>query len=375
MFKNVRKISALAMSLLAFTACGNNDANTNQTTDNDTKSQVSDTTDVDLSAEIDKDPTGEKVVLVTNNGSGGREEFIKEKLSAKGFNVEFVGLGGADGAARVISEVENPTVNVIWGPPQFNFDDMIDAGALAKWEPNWADKVGDYNRENGYSYPYEAQPKLWLANKDEFSEADLPKTINELITDEKYHGKYLVPSNFGGTTNRAIVASILGQYLDESGDLGVSQEGWDLMKAYIDNGVREIEGEDKFVNLNDGKVPIIFEGASNTVANINDGTIDPNIIYFENGQASNTNEIGIVNSSDSAKLAESARLANYLGSAEFLNEYVSEFGNLAVNEEAKGSMVAAAKEMSDKYKDQELDWDTINKNLDDWVAKIELEFF
>lgn len=383
MFKKIKKFSALALALVAFTACGSNSddtqsANSTQTQNTDTTDSTDDVgkqaTDVDLAAELEKEPTGDKIVLISNNGSDGREEFILDKLKAKGFNVEFVSVGGADAAARVISEVENPTTNVIWGPAQFNFDDMIAAGSLAAWEPTWADKVGTANRENGYSYPYEAQPKLWLANKDEFKEANLPKTIQELISDKKYKGKYLVPTNFGGTTNRAIVASILGQYMDESGELGVSQEGWDMMKAYIDNGIRQVEGQDKFVNLSDGTVPIIFEGASNTVTNIEDGTIDPVIFYFENGQPSNSNEIGVVNSNDPAKLAESVRLANYLGSAEFLSEFAGKFGNIVVNEDAKASMVPTAKEISDKYEEQELDWDKINKLLDDWIAKIELEF-
>lgn len=387
MLKNFKRLSVIAFAVIALTACGNKadekqSSNTDQTQtvgtsdteNNSDKAKFNNSVDVDLSAELEKEPTGEKIVLISNNGSNGREEFIQEKLKAKGFNVEFVSVGGADAAARVISEVENPTTNVIWGPAQFNFDDMIAAGSLAAWEPTWTDKVGSANRGNGYSYPYEAQPKLWLANKDEFKENELPKTIQELITSEQYKGKYLVPTNFGGTTNRAIVASILGQYMDDGGELGVSQEGWDMMKAYIDNGVRQVEGQDKFVNLNDGTVPIIFEGASNTVTNIEDGTIDPIIFYFENGQPSNSNEIGIVNSNNQAKLAESARLANYLGSAEFLNEFVSKFGNIVVNEEAKDSMVSTAKDISDKYKEQELDWDKINKLLDDWIAKIELEF-
>lgn len=356
----------VAIAALALTGCGKSEkAATNE---NDITNS-----EIDYSEEIAKEPTGERIVLITNNSSGGRREFSESILKEKGFNVEWVDVGGSEATARVISEVENPSINVIWGPTQFNFDDMISADALFKWEPEWASKIGEFNRKNGYSYAYETQPKLWLINPDKVDVE--PKNIIDLINNEKFKGKYIVPAEFNGTSNRAIAASILGQYLDENGELGVSDEGWKMMEKFIKNGVVEVKGEDKYINMMEGDVPIIYESASNAVSITNEKNIDPKIVYFDNGQASNVNEIGVVKNSDTKKLAESLRLANYLGSEEFLKEYAKKYGNIVVNEDAKPFMMELSRDIFDNFKEQDLDWALINKNLDDWVAKIQLEFY
>jgi len=328
---------------------------------------------INVEEELAAEPSGEQIVLISNNGGQGRQEYVEEVLADEGFNIEFVNVGGADVSARVIAEVENPTTNVVWGPTQFNFDDMIEAGALYEWSPTWVDQIGDFNRENGYSYSYEVQPKMWMANPDEFSEDHLPATVNELYENSDYHGKYTIPSDFGGTTNRAIVASILGQYLDEDGELGVSDEGWEAMQQFIDNGVQTPEGEDKYINMMEGTTPITFDSASIIISTMQDMETESNLMYFENGQPSNVNELGVVKNDNPEVLAESLRLADFLGSAEFMGPFASEFGNIVTNEGATDQMTDASTEIYNNYTEQDLDWDTINNNLDDWIAKIELE--
>ncbi|KAA9300148.1 MULTISPECIES: extracellular solute-binding protein [Aerococcus] len=369
-FNKLMKAGLVLLSTLSVAACGNNSGA--DTTDSANQNNA-DSSEINVQEELAKEPSGEKVVLISNNGSDVRTPFIESKLKEKGFNVEFVPLGGGDVTARVIAEVQNPTTNVVWGPTQFNFDDMIEADALYEWTPSWADKVSDYDRQNGKSYPYETQPKLWMANPDEFSEEELPNTVNDLFEEDKFKGKYTIPSDFGGTTNRAIVASILGQYLDENGEIGVSQEGWDAMQKFMDNGVEVPEGEDKYKNMMDGKSPITYDGASNIVTNTSEMDKKPTVIYFENGQPSNVNEIGVVKNDDPEVLAESLRLADYLGSAEFIGDFAAEFGNLVVNADAQDKLREESKEITENYKEQDLDWDTINAHLDEWVAKIELE--
>jgi len=357
--RTIKMLTVVSTGLL-LAACGT-----------DGESADSENTEVNVEEALAAEPSGEEVVLVSNNGSNNRDQFILEQTEAAGFNVEYVSLGGADVTARVISEVENPTTNVVWGPTQFNFDDMIEADALYEWTPTWVDAIGDYDRENGYSYAYETQPKLWLENPETVSET--PATVNDLWENEAFHGQYTIPSNFGGTTNRAIVGSILGQYLDSEGELGVSDEGWEAMQSFLDNGVQTPEGEDNFVRLADGTTPITFDGASNIITNLSNMEFTPEIIYFENGQPSNVNEVGVVNNDDPAVIEESLRLADFLGSAEFIGAFSAEFGNLITNSEAQDQMPEQTVEIAENFTEQELDWDTINANLDEWVAKIELE--
>lgn len=362
--KKLLNTVVLTTSALLLMACGNSGAEGNESGE----------PVVNYEEALTEDPTGTQVILGTNNSGDGREAFLAQKFEEAGFNVEFVPIGGSEITARVIAEVENPTLNVVWGPSDDNFQMMINAGALAPWEPTWLEQVADTHHDNGYSYPYEIQPKLWVANKNQFDEENSPSTVNELYENEEFHGLYTVPTSFGGATNRAIIASILGQYLDEDGELGVAEEGWEAINAFFEHGIRTSEAENDYGNMVSGKTPITFSFASG-LYDKSQQFGDANIIYFENGQPSNVNEIGVVNTNDPEILAESYRLANFIGSAEFMSAVAGENGNIVTNTDAADGMTDIAQEVYDKFTEQDLDWGTINPLMDDWVAKIQLEIY
>ena len=146
-------------------------------------------TELNMEEVLSKDPTGEKIVVATNNAANGRDVWLLENAQAAGFNIEIVQLGGGDVTARVISEVNNPTINVVWGPSEDQFTSMIDAGALVKFEPDWAEEVAGVSEENGYSWPYEIQPKVLVCNPDVYTEETAPKRWSDLWEKEEFHGK------------------------------------------------------------------------------------------------------------------------------------------------------------------------------------------
>lgn len=332
-------------------------------------------TELNMEEVLSKDPTGEKIVVATNNAANGRDVWLLENAQAAGFNIEIVQLGGGDVTARVISEVNNPTINVVWGPSEDQFTSMIDAGALVKFEPDWAEEVAGVSEENGYSWPYEIQPKVLVCNPDVYTEETAPKRWSDLWEKEEFHGKYAVPTSFDGNTNRAVIGGILGRYLDENGDLGVSDEGWDAIQQYFDNGYKTPDGEDDFGNMASGKVPITFTFASGLKDKCESFDIDPLIIYTEEGEPTNTNQIGVVANSNQELVEESMRFANWLGSTDVIGAYAQENGNMVANSAAEDSMVPIIREVKENYKAADVDWTYINSMMDEWVAKIQLEIY
>ncbi|MFR3821253.1 ABC transporter substrate-binding protein [Hungatella hathewayi] len=329
----------------------------------------------DNQAVLSQKPTGKRLVLVTNNASDGRGVWLSEHAQEAGFNVEIVALGAGDATARVISEINNPTTNVIWGPSEDQFTAMAEAGSLAKFTPEWAEDVKGLSKENGYSWSYEIQPKLLVCNPDVYTEETAPKSYQDLWEKEEFHGKYAVPTTFDGNTNRAIVGGILVQYLDPAGELGVSDEGWKAIKAYFDNGYKTPKGENDFGNMASGKVPITFTFASGLKGKSESYNIKPLIVYTEVGEPTNTNQIAVVANKDQEMVEESMRFANWLGSAEVIGAYAAENGNMVANKKAEDSMVPIIKEVKEHYKPQEADWAYVNSMMDDWVAKIQLEIY
>ncbi|UUX33468.1 type 2 periplasmic-binding domain-containing protein [Fundicoccus culcitae] len=328
---------------------------------------------------IDQEPTGVQLVIGTNNTGAGepREAWLLNAAEEAGFNIQLVSLGGGDLTSRVIAEANNPTMNVVWGPSEDNFNLMVEAGALTAWEPAWADKVEGSHGVNGYSWPYEVQPKLYVANPNVVSAEELPTTISQLWEDEAYHGKYMVPKELGGAQARMMVGGILAQYLDESGELGVSEAGWAAIEAYFANGYQAQEGEDEFVNLVEGTVPYAYTAASLIYSKLDAAAADfetPLIVYFEEGAPTNTNHVGVVNSDDQAIVDESIRFANWIGSADVIGEYAADNGTIVTNVDAVEFMDPRMQEINANFKWQEADWTYINSRLDEWVAKILLEY-
>ncbi len=318
---------------------------------------------------------GERIVLISNSLATGRTEWLNERAVAAGFNVAYVEIGGGDATSRVIAEVNNPTTNVVWGPTEDQFIAMIGAGALAEYTPSWADKVKGLSVENGYSWSYEIQPKVMVANPDIYTEANAPSDYSDLWKNEEFHGKYAVPNTFTGNTNRAIIGSILSEYLDPNGELGVSDEGWEAIEMYFDNGYKTPRGEDDFGNMASGKIPITYTYASGLQQKSEAFDVEPLVIYTNYGEPTNTNQIGVVANDNLAILEESMRFADWLGSAEVIGAFAAEFGNMVANEDAADKMIPTIKEIKDNYKPVEADWKYINSMMDQWVAKIQLEIY
>ncbi len=372
MKKFISVAMALVMSLGMVACSGDNEGS--DTTKGDATGSVKEES-VDFEKIYAEKPNGELLVVVTNNAGEGRDVWLKNLASEAGFNLEIVSLGGGAATARVIAEANNPTTNVIWGPSEDQFATMVEANALAPFVPEWAEDVKGLSKENGYSWPYEIQPKLLVANPDQFTEETAPKDYKDLWEKPEFHGKYAVPTAFDGNTNRAIIGGILAQYLDPDGELGVSDEGWEAIKAYFNNGYKTPKGENDFGNMASGTVPITFTFASGLLGKMKSFNVEPIVIYTEVGEPTNTNQIGVVKAKDQKIFEESLRFANWLGSADVIGAYAAANGNIVANAKAKDQMDPFMKDVADKFKAQDADWTYINSMMDQWVAKIQLEIY
>lgn len=223
------------------------------------------------------------------------------------------------------------------------------------------------------SYPYEIAPKLWMVNEDEIPEADMPKSIKDLYTNPNLCQKYSVPTSFSGTTDRAIITEVLAEYRDDSGEMGISDEGWDALQKFFDCGYQTPNGEDSFQNMASGKVPITYSYASGIPSKVETFGYTPTMLYFTEGQPTNTNHVGIVAAKDAKQLDESKRFVDWLGSAETIGAYASANGILPVNPDAASQAMPLIQEITANYEASDIDWTWANGQLDDWVSKIQLD--
>lgn len=199
----------------------------------------------------------------------------------------------------------------------------------------------------------------------------MPKDWTELGS--KYKGKYSI-SGLSGGTGRAILASILVRYLDDKGELGVSEKGWQAAKEYLENAYTLQKGESSIVKMLDKDDPIQYGMMWGSGALV--GQKEQNVVFKvmspEIGVPFVTEQTMILNTSKKQALAK--EFIDWFGQTEIQVEYSKNFGSIPANTEAVKELPEATKKFVDQVKPQSIDWEAVGKHLDEWVEKAELEY-
>ena len=159
-------------------------------------------------------PKDKKLVVYSNSVSDGRGDWLKQKAAEAGFKLEIVEAGGGDLLNRLVAEKNKPLADVVFGLNQMNFDTLKTNDLLVPYEPAWMNEIpeGSSEKENFY-HPLVEQRIIMIYNKDVYTEETAPKDWTDLIENPAFKGKYHVPANLGGGTNRSVVYGMLMRQL------------------------------------------------------------------------------------------------------------------------------------------------------------------
>lgn len=313
----------------------------------------------------------QELLIYSNSLSDGRSEWIEERAAEEGFALSFVDAGAGDVLNRLVAEAASPQADIVFGLDESMFLQLSDEQLLVEHIPAWVDQIAeDANIGNGLFHPLVEQRIFMMYNPEFVSEDQVPTNWQDLAENGEF--EYRVPGSLGGGTNQKAVLSILLQYVDESGDLGIAQEGWDQVGAYLQNGYITPEGEDHNVNFAEGTVPLSFFYSSGIPAIEEEFGFRAEAINPEQGVMTMREQIGIVNKGDQ-DYTVAQDFVDWFGSSEVQAEWAQEFGSIPVNAQAQGSMTERMAEIAEGTTPMEVDWNFVRENLDAWIEKIELE--
>ena len=212
--------------------------------------------------EVDK---SESIVVYTNNGGEGRDQWLIERAAEEGYNVQVVHGGASEITQRMIAEKNNPLCDVVFGLNNIEYEKLKANELLEEWEPDWTDGVDEsLIDKDGFYYPVTTTPLLLIGNADY---EDMPSDWTDLV-DEKYKGLYQLHALNGGTA-QTVYASIISRYADPDGELGISDEGWEIAAAFLGNAHNIVEGEDSIGDVIDGTYPMDEHWASGVITEQN----------------------------------------------------------------------------------------------------------
>lgn len=313
-----------------------------------------------------------KLVVYTNSGSNGRADHLKEMAAKAGFDIEIVEAGGGEIANRMIAEKNRPVADVVYGLNAIEYEKFKANDILEAYTPVWADQVpAGLSDPTGY-YNAVSLVGLGLAYNKEVVGNDIPTDWIELATNPKFKNKYTI-LNLDSGTSRTILASILVRYKDSDGELGISEEGWEIARQYIQNGHLETTGEDWFGNLVNGTRPMTMLWGSGMIEREEQYNMDLGVMNPELGVPFVVEQLALVKGTKKAE--EAKRFIDWFGSVEPQVEWANNFGTTPAIPEALARAPKHTVEFMKKMdKIQELDWQFIGANIEAWAEKVQLEY-
>jgi iron(III) transport system substrate-binding protein len=316
--------------------------------------------------------SGETLVVYTNSNGEGRGDWLTAKAAEAGFKIEIVGAGGADATNKLIAEKNNPIADVAFGLNNMYFSQVKAADALEPYEPAWAGEV-DKELGDGESYwPLVKQAILLGYNSDKIAKDAAPQDWTDLWTKDEFKARYERVTGLGTATAQLVFASILTRYRADSGDLGISDEGWKQVEQYFQNGSPAVAKTDLFARIASGEVDM-GQMPSSIIADreksfkVNVDTVIPSV-----GVPLAVEQVALVKGTKKKEQAQ--KFIDWFGSAEVQGEFAQQFNSMPVNKAAEAKANPEVVAFFADLKQQEMDWEFVRENMGAWVEKIELEY-
>jgi len=316
--------------------------------------------------------SGDTLVIYTNSNGEGRGDWLAAKAAEAGFKIEIVGAGGADATNKLIAEKNNPIADVAFGLNNMYFSQVKNEGALEAYQPAWAGDV-DKGLGDGETYwPLVKQAILLGYNSDKISKDAAPKDWTDLWTKDEFKSRYERVTGLGTATAQLVFAGILSRYRDDSGDLGISDDGWKQVEQYFKNGSPAVAKTDLFARIASGDVDM-GQMPSSIIADreksfkVNVDTVIPSV-----GVPLAVEQIALVKGTKKKEQAQ--KFIDWFGSADVQGEFAQKFNSMPVNKAAQAKANPEVVNFFAGLKQQDIDWDFVQKNMGAWVEKIELEY-
>ncbi len=316
--------------------------------------------------------SGETLVVYTNSNGEGRGEWLTAKAAEAGFKIEIVGAGGADATNKLIAEKNNPIADVAFGLNNMYFSQIKAEDVLEPYKPSWAGEVDEKLADGETYWPLVKQAILLGYNSDKISKDAAPQDWTDLWTRDEFKDRYERVTGLGTATAQLVFAGILSRYRDDSGDLGISDEGWKQVEQYFQNGSPAVAKTDLFARIASGEVDM-GQMPSSIIAdreksfNVKVETVIPSV-----GVPLAVEQIALVKGTEKKEQAQ--KFIDWFGSADVQGQFAKQFNSMPVN---KGAAAQANPEVVDFFADlkqQDIDWEFVQENMGAWVEKIELEY-
>lgn len=362
-----QRVTALAaVSLLALSACSS-----------DTSDDAGSNGGVGAAGADGEVPAdvGEDTLIIYTNGEQWKMDWIEEEAAEAGFDIAMVSQGGGDVANRILAEAGNPVADVLYGLNNVYLAQLVEAGTIEPYTPEWADEVdpeaGDASGA-GHHWPVVEQGIILPYDADVYSEEEAPQDWPDLWEDERFHGRYQSETDLGGATTQLVMSGILVRHRDDDGELGISEEGWGQVAQYFEHGSPAEEGTNMWARLAEGEIDMGQFATGGLPSHMEEYGVNAEVAIPEVGIPYAIEQVAILAGTDKSEDAQ--EFVDWFGSAEVQAAYHEAFDGMPVNERAIAEADPEIVEFHQDLPRQDIDWEFVAEMLPEWIEKIELEY-
>ncbi len=319
------------------------------------------------------------LIVYSNQVSGGRGARLQTLISEEGFDfsVEIVELSGQNLKNRLTAEKAAPIADVVLGGGMLEHIELKNQGVTQPFFPTWLDTIDEsLLDDDGYYSPWSIEPLLLIYNKAYYTNDNnlVTSSLKKAPVDyedlaNNFEGQYNVfkPSSGTGAT---IYASVLLDYRNSNGELGIGQGGWDLLSDLLNGG--EIDKGLWQVNLAGSEKPISMTWAGAIIEIEAAYGIELGIVEPEEGVPYVVSQVAVIDSGHSARERAAEEFVEWWGQTDTQVAWSAISGQAPANQEAFALVDEQIRELCE-IKSLLLDWEFIVENISDWRQKIELD--
>ncbi|MZQ85606.1 extracellular solute-binding protein [Paenibacillus sp. 5J-6] len=226
-FKIMGVSMVVTMSLMV-TACGADTSKSGTPTDN-AKAAASPSAEPKAAGAASSEPVklSGKVVVYSPNTADINNPIVKEFQDFTGVQVELISGGTGELLKRVEAEKANPLGDVFFGGDTASLKSY--AGYFQAYETKEKSNLSSayLSADNLYT-PFTVLPMVIMYNKDLVTEADKPKSWNDLL-DAKWKGKMAFADPAKSSSSFTQLATMLTAFGKDN------NQGWDYVKKFVKN--------------------------------------------------------------------------------------------------------------------------------------------
>lgn len=226
-------LSAVMITALVFTGCGNKNRIKNNSTGNPVKKEAKNDTSSkgNVTKDISDTYSGkEGKIMVYMSGPETMVKNLEEKFEEKnGDVIEIFHTGCGPLRQKVWTEMEagNIQADVIWGSEPSMYIALKNKDKLMQYKSSeMKNMIDEYVYGDGYYTAVSARYGVIIYNKDKIKNEDIPKSWKEL-EEAKWKGKIAMADAAQSATALALT----------SGLYQINNKSWDFLKALKDNEV------------------------------------------------------------------------------------------------------------------------------------------